>query len=129
VADQSPSKIADLLVSHINKVAPPGVTVTAVKSKSSAMPYLIPSDHRGLKAAASVLKEIYAKDPYRICMGGSIPANAMFLEHLKAYTIIFAFGLQDERQHSPNEFFRLSSYDRGQKAYGMLLNRLAGLSG
>jgi acetylornithine deacetylase/succinyl-diaminopimelate desuccinylase-like protein len=129
VADQSPSKIADLLVSHINRVAPPGVVVTAVKSKSGAKPYIIPSDHRGLKAAASVLKDIYAKDPYLIYMGGSIPANAMFLEHLKAYTIVFAFGLQDERQHSPNEFFRLSSYERGQTAYGMLLSRLAGVSG
>jgi acetylornithine deacetylase/succinyl-diaminopimelate desuccinylase-like protein len=129
VADQSPSKITDLLVSHINKVAPPGAMVTAVKSKSGALPYLIPSDHGGLTVAASVLKDLYGKDAYRIRMGGSIPANAMFLEHLKAYTIVFAFGLQDERQHSPNEFFRLSSYERGQKAYGMLLNRLAGLSG
>jgi acetylornithine deacetylase/succinyl-diaminopimelate desuccinylase-like protein len=129
VADQSPSKIADLLVSHINKVAPPGVMVTAVKSKSGAQPYLIPSDHRGLKVAASVLKDVYGKDPYRIRTGGSIPANAMFLELLKAYAIVFAFGLHDEHQHSPNEFFRLSSYERGQKAYGMLLNRLAGLSG
>jgi acetylornithine deacetylase/succinyl-diaminopimelate desuccinylase-like protein len=57
-------------------------------------------------------------------MGGTIPANALFLEHLKAYTIIFAFGLPDERQHSPNEFFRVSSFERGQKAYGMLLHRL-----
>ena len=50
--------------------------------------------------------------------------NALFLQHLQAYTIIFAFGLEDERQHSPNEYFRLSSYERGQKAYGMFLNRL-----
>jgi acetylornithine deacetylase/succinyl-diaminopimelate desuccinylase-like protein len=129
VDDQNPSKITDLLVNHINKVAPPGATVTTVKSKSGALPYLIPSDHRGLKVAASVFKDLYGKDPYRIRMGGSIPANAMFLEHLKAYTIVFAFGLHDERQHSPNEFFRLSSYERGQKAYGMLLNRLAEISG
>jgi acetylornithine deacetylase/succinyl-diaminopimelate desuccinylase-like protein len=129
VADQSPSKIADLLVSHVNKFAPPGVTVTAVKSKSGALPYLIPPNHHGLKVAASVLKDVYGKDPYHIRTGGSIPANAMFLEHLKACTIIFAFGLHDEHQHSPDEFFRLTSYERGQKAYGMLLNRLAGLSG
>jgi hypothetical protein len=42
--------------------------------------------------------------------------------------IVFAFGLEDERQHSPNEFFRISSFDRGQRAYGMLLNRLAKVS-
>jgi acetylornithine deacetylase/succinyl-diaminopimelate desuccinylase-like protein len=49
----------------------------------------------------------------------------MFLTYLGAYTIVFAFGHNDELQHSPNEFFRLSGYERGQKAYGMLLERLA----
>ena len=29
-----------------------------------------------------------------------------------------------EWQHSPNEFFRLFSYERGRKAYGMFLHRL-----
>jgi acetylornithine deacetylase/succinyl-diaminopimelate desuccinylase-like protein len=58
-------------------------------------------------------------------MGGTIPANAMFRSYLGAYTIVFAFGLNDELQHSPNEFFRIASYERGQKAYGMLWERLA----
>jgi acetylornithine deacetylase/succinyl-diaminopimelate desuccinylase-like protein len=57
-------------------------------------------------------------------MGATIPVNALFFQLLGIYTVIFSFGLQDECQHSPNEFFRLSSYERGQKAYGMLLKRL-----
>jgi acetylornithine deacetylase/succinyl-diaminopimelate desuccinylase-like protein len=77
-----------------------------------------------MRIAGSVLRDLYGKDPYHIRSGGTIPVNALFLEHLGAYTIVFAFGLTDERQHSPNEFFRLSSYERGQKAYGMLLKRL-----
>jgi len=124
VADQDPSIISDLLVRHVNKVAPRGVKVAVVKSQSGAIPYLIPPDHRGLRVAASVLKDLYGKEPYRIRTGGTIAANALFLKILGAYTIIFAFGLEDELSHSPNEFFRLSSYERGQKAYGMLLNRL-----
>jgi acetylornithine deacetylase/succinyl-diaminopimelate desuccinylase-like protein len=124
VADQDPSKIAGLVMRHINKVAPQGVKVTTVKLESGAIPYLIPPDHRGLQVAASVLKDLYGKEPYWIRMGGTIPANALFLQILGAYTLVFAFGLEDELQHSPNEFFRLSSYERGQKAYGMLLNRL-----
>ena len=125
VPDQNPSKVADLVLRHIKKVAPPGSTVTAVKAESGAMPYLIPSNHEGLQVAGSVLGELYGRDPYRIRMGGTIPANALFFQYLGAYTIVFAFGLEDERQHSPNEFFRISSFHRGQKAYGMLLNRLA----
>jgi acetylornithine deacetylase/succinyl-diaminopimelate desuccinylase-like protein len=124
VADQVPSKIADLLVQQVNKVAPRGVKVATLTYKSGSFPYLIPPGHHGLQVAASVLKDLYGKEPYRVRMGGTIPANALFLQALAAYTIVFAFGLQDERQHSPNEFFRLSSYERGQKAYGMLLNQL-----
>jgi acetylornithine deacetylase/succinyl-diaminopimelate desuccinylase-like protein len=125
VADQDPVKIADLVIRHINQAAPPGVKVTTARSESGAAAYLIPPDHAGLKVAYSVLKDLYGKEPYWVRMGGTIPANAMFKEHLEAYTIVFAFGLQDELQHSPNEFFRLSGYERGQKAYGMLLERLA----
>ena len=123
VADQDPAQIADLVVKHINKVTPPGVKVTIDKGGGS-FPYLIPPDHRGLIIAASVLKDLYGKEPYKIRSGGTIPANAMFLEHLSAHTVVFGFGLEDERLHSPNEFFRLSSFERGQKAYGMLLERL-----
>jgi len=124
VADQDPVKIADLVVRQIHQSAPPGVHVTATKSESGAAPYLIPPEHKGLRVAHTVLKELYGRDPYWVRMGGTIPANAIFRDYLGAYTIVFAFGLNDELQHSPNEFFRLSSYERGQKAYGMLLERL-----
>jgi len=124
VADQDPSKIADLVVRHIQKAAPPGVKVSAAAIPNGASPYLMPPDHPALAVAASVLRDLYGKEPYRMRMGGTIPANGFFLETLKAYTLVFAFGLEDELQHSPNEFFRLSSYERGQKAYGMILERL-----
>jgi acetylornithine deacetylase/succinyl-diaminopimelate desuccinylase-like protein len=125
VADQDPVKITDLVLRHIHQAAPPGVLVKTARSESGARPYLIPPDHAGLKVARSVLKDLYGKEPYWIRMGGTIPANALFREVLGAYTIVFAFGLYDELQHSPNEFFRLSGYERGQRAYGMLLERLA----
>jgi acetylornithine deacetylase/succinyl-diaminopimelate desuccinylase-like protein len=125
VADQDPSRIADLIVNHVNRVAPTGVKVTSSEVGRGAMPYLIPVDHPGLRIAATVLRELYNREPYVTRSGGTVPVNSLFLQYLNAYTIVFAFGLRDERLHSPNEFFRLSSFERGQKAYGMLLNRLA----
>jgi acetylornithine deacetylase/succinyl-diaminopimelate desuccinylase-like protein len=124
VADQDPSKIGDLMVAHVKKVRPTGVKVRATKAESGAIPYLAPAAHRGMRITASVLQDLYGKEPYQIRSGGTIPVNALFLSSLHAYTIVFAFGLKDERSHSPNEFFRLSSSERGQKAYGMLLKRL-----
>lgn len=124
VPDQDPERIVDRVIAHVEGVAPPGVRATARRAESTAVPYRVPSDHPGLGPAASVLRELYGKDPFRVCMGGTIPANGIFLRHLGAYTLIFAFGLPDERAHSPNEFFRLSSYERGLKAYALILERL-----
>jgi acetylornithine deacetylase/succinyl-diaminopimelate desuccinylase-like protein len=124
VADQDPSKIGDLVLGYVKKMSPQGVKVTATKAESGAIPYQVPAAHHGMRIAASVLRDLYGKEPYQIRSGGTIPVNALFLRYLHAYTIVFAFGLNDERSHSPNEFFRLSSFERGQKAYGMLLDRL-----
>jgi acetylornithine deacetylase/succinyl-diaminopimelate desuccinylase-like protein len=35
--------------------------------------------------------------------GGSIPALALFKEHLNLYMTCFSFGLPDDNIHSPNE--------------------------
>jgi hypothetical protein len=71
-----------------------------------------------------VHKEMYGKAPYFMRIGGSLPICELFLSLLGAYTVNFAFALLDEQQHAPNEFFRLSSFRHGQRAYGALLHRL-----
>ncbi len=124
VAEQDPATVAELVIRHIHRVAPPGVQVTATREPAAAHPYRMPPDHPGLRTAAAVLEECYGRTPYRIGVGGSIAANEIFLRHLGAYTVLFAFALRDEFQHSPNEFFRLSSFDLGQRAYGRLLERM-----
>lgn len=124
VADQDPERITRLVAEHIERESPPGVTVTATRAENGAVPYRIPRDSAGLVVAASVLEDLYGKPPLRVGMGGTIPVNGIFLRELKASTIVFGFGLPDERQHSPNEFFRLSGFDRGQRAYAMILERL-----
>lgn len=127
VADQDPAEIVALLRRHIAEHTPPGVRVQLREEESAAKPYLMPSDHPGNRVAAAVLSELYGKPPYYVRAGGSIPFCSLVLETLGVYTVNFAFGLPDERAHAPNEFFRLSSFRRGQQAYALLLKRLAEL--
>ncbi|MEJ2220528.1 MAG: dipeptidase [Desulfobacterales bacterium] len=124
VPDQDPAQILKLLAAHIEKHAPPGVKVAIDPNPSTADPFLIPFDHPGNQAAAKVLKALYGKAPYYARMGGSIPVCGIFLKELGAYTVNFAFGLNDENVHGPDEFFRLQSFARARLAYGMLLERL-----
>lgn len=125
VADQDPEVIVDLITKHVAQHTPPGVQATVRPLPGAARPYLIPADHWGNQAASDVLEELYGKAPYHQRLGGSIPVCELFLNYLGAYTVGFAFGLNDEQIHAPNEFYRLSSFRRGPVAYGKILHRLA----
>lgn len=124
VPDQKPEKIQQLLLAHIEKHASKNFSVSVEKIPGTADPYVIPFDHPGNQAARAVHLELYGKEPYYARMGGTIPVCGIFLNTLNAYTVNFAFGLMDENVHAPDEFFRLSSFERSQKAYCMLLEKL-----
>jgi acetylornithine deacetylase/succinyl-diaminopimelate desuccinylase-like protein len=124
VPDQEPDKIFELIRAHVTKHLPAGTTASVEKLAGSADPFLIPFDHPGNQAARVVLKELYGKEPYIVRTGGTIPVSGLFLKHLGAYMVNFAFGLEDENLHAPDEFFRISSFKRGLKAYGMILEEL-----
>jgi len=124
VANQDPATIIELITAHVEKHAPPGVKVTVTPYESVAGAYLMPDDHPGNQAARDVHLQMYGKEPYYARSGGSIPFCTLILEALGVYTVNFAFALRDELQHSPNEFFRLSSFRHGQRAYCLLLARL-----
>jgi acetylornithine deacetylase/succinyl-diaminopimelate desuccinylase-like protein len=127
VPNQDPATIVALITAHVQRHTPPGVTVTVTPLKFLAKPYLMPFDHPGNQAARDILVSMYGREPYEVRSGGSIPICTILLDELGVYTVNFAFALDDERQHSPNEFFRLSSFRRGQEGYCMLLERLADL--
>ena len=54
----------------------------------------------------------------------SIPILSIFLEHLGTYATCFGFGMNDEKFHAPDEFFRLKSFELGQHAYCKILQQL-----
>ncbi len=124
VADQDPERIIALLQEHIAQHAPPGVTVNVTPLSIHGKPYSIPADHWGALAAAEVLTEFYGREPYQTRSGGSIPITGVFQEQLGATTISFGFGIDDENYHAPDEFYRLASFRKGQRAYCRLLERL-----
>jgi acetylornithine deacetylase/succinyl-diaminopimelate desuccinylase-like protein len=124
VANQDPAAIRDLLIAHVRRHTPRGVTVTVRPLSIGARPYLMPADHWGNRAAGGVLRELYGREPLYTRTGGSVPVVALFLEHLGAYSVSFGFSQNDEQIHAPNEFARLRNFERGQVAYVRLLAAL-----
>ena len=125
VADQQPRAVAELVKAHILRVAPPGVKVVVTIFGNAALAYLSPADHAGNRAAHVVLEEMYGKAPYYARTGGSVPLLTLFHRELGAHTVTFGFGLPDENIHSPNEFWRFSSFRKAQQGYCLLLHELA----
>ena len=124
VPNQDPNHIVSLIERHVAAHAPSGVKTVVRPLPFKAYPYLMPADHPGNEAAREVLQEVYGREPYYVRMGGSVPVTEIFLRHLDAYSVSFAFGLNDEGFHAPDEFFRLVNFERGQTAYCKLLERL-----
>jgi acetylornithine deacetylase/succinyl-diaminopimelate desuccinylase-like protein len=127
VPNQDPATIAQRVIDHVRKHAPHGVQVRAEPLPFRAQPYVIAADHPGNQATRAVLTELYGRTPYDVRTGGSVPIVMIFLQQLGVHTVDFGFGLPDEQIHAPNEFFRLDSFERGQRAYTRLLRRLADL--
>jgi acetylornithine deacetylase/succinyl-diaminopimelate desuccinylase-like protein len=125
VADQNPQQIAELVAAQVRRLAPAGVTVKTTTLANAAVPYFMAADHPGNRAAHAVLEQLYGRPPYYTRTGGSVPIYEIFLSALDAYTVTFGFGLEDENIHSPNEFWRLSSFKKAQTGYCMLLHELA----
>ncbi len=125
VPDQSPEKVLEQVSAHVRRHAPAEVEVTVSPIPGGAWPCEVPLAHPVNRAVEKVLRELYGKAPYVTRMGGTIPVCGMFARSLSAPMISLAFGLKDERIHAPDEFFRLSSFRRGQKAYCMALAAIA----
>ena len=124
VANQTPDKIYEILKAHIESLAPKGLRVSVERLPGNADPFLVPKGHNATAAVNEVLKEVYGRDPYLVRTGGSIPVMTLLLKELGVHGAVMAFGLDDENIHAPNEFYRLSSYRKGQIAYCKLLERL-----
>ena len=124
VPDQEPDKIFELIVAHVEKQVSAATTAVVKKLAGSADPFLIPYDHPGNQAARATFCDLYGKEPYAVRMGGTIPVSGIFLKFLNAHMVNFAFSLNDENIHAPDEFFRISSFKRSLNAYCMMFERL-----
>lgn len=128
VADQDPDVIREKVAAHLQRYCPAGARLTIVRPASQARPYTIPMQHPGNRTVAELLTAGYGAQPYYARTGGSLPITDLFLRELKAYTVMLGFALEEERAHSPNEYFRVEDFERGQRIYAQVLQSFAAVA-
>ena len=124
VPNQTDSKVRALLERHVNKVAPPGVTVQ-IKELHGGRPWKASVEGRYFEAATEALKEAFGTAPVLVGGGGSIPIVVEFEERLHAPVLLVGFSLPGCNLHAPNEWLPVENFERGIGALALLYQKLA----
>jgi len=123
VPDQRPDEIERLMRAHVERAAPPGVTVT-VRPLHGGMPWRADLDGPLFDAARRALATAFDKEPVIVGEGGSIPVVGDFQRILKVPVLLMGFGLPGENAHAPNEWMAVDNYHRGAEAVAALWDEL-----
>ena len=112
VPNQTSGKITEILINHLQKIAPANVTVKATLHHGGE-PYMTPIDSIAYKAAAKAMETTFGKTPIPVRGGGSIPICALFEKELGIKIVFMGFGLDSDNLHSPNEKFNIDNFYKG----------------
>jgi acetylornithine deacetylase/succinyl-diaminopimelate desuccinylase-like protein len=125
VGSQDPKKIREAFRDFVRARLPADCKV-AFKSHSGAPAIALDWNMPQLAAARQALTQEWGTEALLIGSGGSIPVVGDFKRLAGLDTLLIGFGLDDDRIHSPNEKYDLTSFHRGMRSWARILAALAG---
>jgi acetylornithine deacetylase/succinyl-diaminopimelate desuccinylase-like protein len=124
VAGQDPAKIKDAFRHYVKSRAPADCKVEFISHVHSPA-ITVPFDNPALTKARAALAAEWGRKAVTVGSGGSIPIVNDFKNVLGMDTILVGFGLDDDRVHSPNEKYDLTSFHKGIRSWARILAELA----
>ncbi|GAA2882422.1 acetylornithine deacetylase/succinyl-diaminopimelate desuccinylase-like protein [Aminobacter niigataensis] len=123
VHKQDPEKIRTAFREFVSARIPADCSVEFDKHGGSPAIQLS-YDSPFLNKAKDALTDEWSKQAVMIAVGGSIPIVGDFKTYLGMESLLVGFGLPDDRIHSPNEKYDLTSFHKGQRSWARILDAL-----
>ncbi len=124
VGKQDPVAIRAAFRKYLRDRLPEGASIEFHEHGGSAALEL-PADSPALPLAADALRDEWGKEPILMGSGGSIPIVGAFKRDLGMDALLIGFALDDDRIHSPNEKYELTSFHKGVRSWARILGRLS----
>ncbi|WP_374627081.1 M20/M25/M40 family metallo-hydrolase [Devosia sp.] len=124
VSGMDPVKIRAAFRRHVEDRLPPDATVS-FREHGGSPAVSVPADGPFLNRAAAALAEEWGNEAALIGSGGSIPVAGDFKRQLGLDTLLIGFAREDDRIHSPNEKYNLSSFHKGIRSWVRILAAFA----
>ena len=124
VSDQDPEKIRDSFRAFV-RARLPADCEAEFTSHASSPAVSLDWGMAQLTAAQRALTQEWGREALLIGSGGSIPVVGDFKRLLAIDTLLVGFGLDDDRVHSPNEKYELTSFHKGTRSWARILAALA----
>ena len=112
VPNQRYEKIAELVMKHLQSIAPDYVDVK-VEVLHGAESYVCSIDSDVYRAAEKAYEQTFGKRPLPFYGGGSIGVVPTFEKILGVKPLLMGFGLKSDAIHSPNENFPVDMFAKG----------------
>jgi acetylornithine deacetylase/succinyl-diaminopimelate desuccinylase-like protein len=125
VGDQDPEKVRAAFREFVRARLPADAKVE-FESFTGAPAFEVAFDNPALARACEALAREWGKKAVTVGGGGSIPIVGEFKRVLGMETIMVGFALDDDRVHSPNEKYDLTSFHKGTRSWARILATLAG---
>ena len=124
VAKQDPQAVVAAFRAFVRKRLPADCEAEFIPHGASGA-IALPFSSEVLNRARRALHAEWGREPVLAGCGGSIPIVGAFKSALKMDSLMIGFSLEDDRIHSPNEKYEMSSFHKGARSWARVLSALS----